>query len=122
MDRRGVDRPNHDFQLSKLNCTYTKPGQVRGADAASEDVTQFLEITGHKVRAQGKDVVTMTNGDKVYVTLQSSGTLRSLDLKWTITGGTGKFAGIKGKGASKAKAAADGGTTAVIQGTYTLPK
>lgn len=116
------DRPNHSFQLNKVKCTYTKPAQIGGIAAASEEHTYFSEITGDTARSRGFGIVTMANGDKSYVSWQSTGTAQGFEVKWTITGGTGKFTGIKGKGTSKGKATADGGTTAVIEGTYTLPK
>ena len=116
------DRADHSFRLNKGKCTATKPFQIGGIASASEEFTEFVEITGDKSRAHGLDVVTMANGDKLYIPYQSTGTADGAEVRWTISGGTGKFTGVKGKGTSKVKVGADGTSTVVAEGTYTLPK
>jgi hypothetical protein len=69
----------------------------------------------------------MANGDKYYVSTQGSeilkeGVLQTGEVTWTITGGTGKLKGIKGKGTSKGKGAADGTSTWEVEGEYEMPK
>jgi hypothetical protein len=50
------------------------------------------------------------------------GIFQSAEVTWTITGGTGKLKGLKGKGTSRGKGAADGTSTWEAEGEYELPK
>ena len=107
-------RPNHSFQIGKLKCTYTKAPEIGGIAAASQEDTYFTETTGNTSRTRGVAIVTMANGDKIYIPFDGA--------KWAFKGGTGKMAALKGKGTTKVTVAADGTSTGVISGTYTLPK
>jgi len=121
------DRPDHAFTISKLTCTFTKPMEIGGIIHKGEEATIFGEVTGNRVRARGRNVDTMANGDKYYVSTQASetlkeGVLQTAEVTWTITGGTGKFKGMKGKGTTKIKGATDGTSTWEAEGEYELPK
>ncbi len=121
------DRPDHAFTISKLTCAFTKPTEIGGIIHKSEEVTIFGEVTGNRVRARSRNVDTMANGDKYYVSTQASetlkeGVLQTAEVTWTITGGTGKFKSMKGKGTTKGKGAADGTSTWEVEGEYELPK
>ena len=116
------DRPEHVYQIGKVKCTYTKTFEMGGIAAASYEATYFSEITGKTGRTHGVVIGTMANGDTVHYAYQAEGTAEGGQSHWTITGGTGKFTGIKGKGTTKTKFAADGTATAVHEGTYKLPK
>jgi len=121
------DRPDHAFTIGKLTCAFTKPMEVGGIIHKGEEVTYFLEVSGNREQGRGRNVDTMANGDKYYVSTQGSeilkeGVLQTGEVTWTITGGTGKFKGIKGKGTSKGKGAADGTSTWEVEGEYELPK
>jgi hypothetical protein len=121
------ERPDHTFQIGKNKCTAIKPSVVEGLAYVSEDVTYFVEITGNRARGRFVSVVTVTNGDKSYVTGQSNevlkgGVFQSSDVKWTINGGTGKLKAVTGKGTSKCTAAANNTATCVVEGEYQLKK
>jgi len=121
------DRPDHAFTISKLTCTWTKPTEIGGIIHKSEEAAIFGEVSGNRVRGRGQNVETMANGDKFYVRTQISeilkeGVLQTGEVTWTITGGIGKLKGIKGKGTSKGKGAADGTSTWEVEGEYQLPK
>jgi len=121
------DRPDHAFTISKLTCTFTNPTEIGGIIHKSEEVTIFGEVSGNRVRGRSRNVDTMANGDKYYVSTQFSetlkeGVLQTAEVTWTITGGTGKFKGMKGKGTTKGKGAADGTSTYEVEGEYELPK
>jgi hypothetical protein len=121
------DRPDHAFTISKLTATWTKPTEIGGIIHKSEEATIFGEVSGNRVRGRGRNVDTMANGDKYYISTEFSeilkdGVLQTAEVTWTITGGTGKFKGMKGKGTAKGKGAADGTSTWEVEGEYELPK
>jgi len=121
------DRPDHAFTISKFTCTWTKPTEIGGIIHKSEEATIFGEVTGDHARGRGRNVEIMANGDKWYVSTQFSetlkeGVLQTAEVTWTITGGTGKFKGMKGKGTGKCTGAADGTLTCEVEGEYELPK
>jgi hypothetical protein len=70
----------------------------------------------------------MPSGDKTYTCFEGTFTLKggvpqTASRSWALSGGTGKFKGIKGKGTCKlASAAAYGTVTADCEGGYELPK
>ena len=74
-----------------------------------EDVgTNFDEVHGNKSQGHGYVVGTMANGDKMYVRIQGSSTLKdsvveSAEGAWSFTGGTGKLKGVKARAPTKAK-------------------
>ena len=122
------DRPNHSFVISQGKCNWSKGWEIAGMQSKDTVETVFGEIRGNTLRARGYDVDTMANGDKVFYRFQAAFTLKdgvpqSCEGKWTFTGGTGKFKGIKGKGTGKlVSAAADGSSTFELEGEYELPK
>jgi len=121
------DRPDHAFTIFKFTCTWTKPTEIAGILHKNEEITAFGEVTGNRVRARSRNVDNLANGDKYYVSTEASetlkdGVLQTAEVTWTITGGTGKFKGIKGKGTTKGKGAADGTSTWDVEGEYELPK
>lgn len=123
-----ADRPNHSFAISQGKCTWTKPLEIAGIQSKEGMSTKFAEISGDTCRYRGYYVDTMANRDKAYFRYEGTMTLKggvpqSVDEKWTITGGTGKLKGIKGRGTNKLKAmAADGSSTWDSEGEYELPK
>jgi len=121
------DRPNHSFAIDQVKCTWTKPMEIAGAQTKEDVYTGFSEVRGNRSNGHSYGLITMANGDKCYVRLQGLSTLKdgmleSAENKWTLTGGTGKFKGIKGKGTGKGKGAADGTSTWETEGEYELPK
>jgi len=121
------DRSDHTFNIGKIKCSASKPFVIEGLKIVSEDVTIFTEATGDRLSSQGRNVGTMSNGDKYYVSTQVSGTgkigaFRSGEVKWTYNGGTGTLKGLTGKGTSKCKGAADGSSLCVVEGEYQIKK
>jgi hypothetical protein len=89
--------------------------------------TQFTETTGDAITWHGVFVTTAENGDKIHYAYASSGKgtvkdgqFQSGNNKWSIAGGTGKFAAAKGEGSCTGKGNADGTVTWDCTGTYTL--
>ena len=88
--------------------------------------TQFNENMGNTTTWHGVFVVTAENGDKIYYHYSNStkgvlkdGQFVSGGNKWTMAGGTGKFAKLKGVGTCAGKGDGAGGATWDCSGTYT---
>jgi hypothetical protein len=119
-------RSDHAFSVSQGRCVHTKPGEIAGIKHKDEVFTESNEIIGDTLRWNGFNVVTMANGDELYLRLEGTSSLKdgvpvSGECKWRYVGGTGKFANIKGNGTSKGKFAADGTSTWEYKGEYVLP-
>lgn len=120
------DEPNHAYAINQANCTASK-GQIEGVKDKTGVGTEFHDVMGNSNHWHGVFVVTMANGDKVHYDYQGSGTTKDGNFvsgtnKWTISGGTGKFKGLKGSGTCAGKGAADGSATWECTGTYTAAK
>ena len=121
------DNPNHSLMIFKSKCRWTKPLEIEGIQAQTEEATGYSDLTGNRFREQGYVVNSLANGDKAYATWQGTGIAKdgipqNHSGKWRYTGGTGKFKGITGSGTYKGKAGADGGWTTEVEGDYALPK
>ncbi len=121
------DHPGHSLMISKGKCSWTKPMEIAGTQTKEDVGTNFDEVRGNKSQGHGYVVGTMANGDKMYVRIQGSstlkdGTVETAEGAWNFTGGTGKLKGVKGKGTYKGKGAADGSATYEVEGEYELPK
>ena len=92
------DLPDHSLALLQVKCTYTKPMEIAGAKSVSTVITITNEVSGDTFRARGCQVVTMDSGDKVFISHEGTGTPDGQDGTWSISGGSGKLKGIKGKG------------------------
>ncbi len=121
------DRPGHMLVIVKQTCTWTTPIEMAGVKAKSYTAAIASDATGQKGMDRGYVVVTMENGDKAFVKINSGTSMMSKDGKpesdegtWSYTGGTGKLKGLKGKGTYKGKAAGDAFED-TIEGEYTLP-
>jgi hypothetical protein len=120
------DRPGHIFVIGKGLCTWTKPVEINGVKAVSEENTYFAEITGEKSRAQVRGIGTLANGDKYHVRTQSTGVwkdgvIQSAEVKWVWTG-VGKLKGLTGKGTTIGKGNPDGTSTWLVDGEYVIGK
>lgn len=120
------DQANHAYAISKTTCTPSK-GEVGGVKEKEGIATQFNETTGDSSTWHGIFMVSMENGDRVHYTYSSSGKgtvkdgqLQSGANKWSMAGGTGKFASAKGAGTCAGKANADGNVTWDCTGSYSL--
>jgi len=120
------DRPGHAFGIVQGRCAATQ-AEIAGVQVKEEVWTSFGEASGNTIRTRTSSYLIMANGDKVYSRGQSvltvkDGVLQTEEGKWTFTGGTGKFKGLKGKGTYKNRFAADGTATGEAEGEYELPK
>lgn len=120
-----TDQPNHSFVVGKDQCTWANFA-VAGQQYKDGTSTSLNEITGDTSSFNGYHVATTTNGDTSVTKFQGSGKLKdgkpvSGEGTWSLTSGTGKLKGIKGKGTFKGAANADGSMTYQIDGEYQLP-
>jgi hypothetical protein len=120
------DQANHSYAISKTACTAAK-GEVGGVKEKEGVGTQFNEATGNSTTWHGVFVTTAENGDKLYYSYSSTGSGTTKDgqfqsggNKWSMMGGTGKFASAKGSGTCTGKGNADGTVTWDCEGTYSL--
>lgn len=119
------DDANHSYAITKTTCTAAK-GEVAGVKEKEGIGTQFSETSGDATTWHGVFVVTTENGDKIYYHYASAGKgvvkdgqFQSGSNKWSMMGGTGKFATAKGEGTCAGKGDADGVVTWDCTGTYT---
>ena len=122
-----ADSSDHVFSIYKVNCNWTKPLEIAGTQTKDGTDTGFDEIKGNTAKGHGLHVSTAATGEKTFVRYQGSSTVKdgapqTAEGMWSYTGGTGKLAGIKGKGTYKGKANPDGSITYEIEGEYELPK
>jgi hypothetical protein len=122
------DQANHTYAVNKTTCTSTK-GEVGGVREKEGVGTQFNEGMGDTTTWHGVFVVTLANGDKLNYGYANVGKGTTKDgqfqlgnNKWSMAGGTGKFANAKGEGTCAGKGNADGTVTWDCTGSYTLTK
>ena len=120
------DQPGHAYVIAKFTCTAAK-GEIEGQKEKEGTGTEFDEAKGNESHGHGIFVETVANGDKLFVRYQTMGTsekgqMASGSNTWTITNGTGKFKGAKGKGSCKGKGNPDGSSVYDCMGEYTLAK
>ena len=120
-----ADQPNHAFAIGKAQCTWT--GFSVGGQAYKTGVSTSLnEMSGDSSAANGYHVATTTTGDTATARFNGVGKLKDGKVvsdrgAWSFTSGTGKLAGIKGKGTYNGTANPDGSMTYKVDGEYTLP-
>jgi hypothetical protein len=120
------DREGFAFVMDQNKCTWPKSGPVEGLQPKELVNTRFIEVTGASSQTTAAGVTRYDNGDKLYTRSTGPGKLKELTSsgKWTIVGGTGKLAGIKGGGTYTCtlKSADPGaGYTCDVVGEYTVP-
>ena len=120
------DKPGHAFVVSRLTCTWSKPMDIGGAQSKEGASTEAAEMTGNKSTGNGVHWGTVASGDKYFVRYSGSGSYKDGALvsgggTWKYTGGTGALKGLTGKGTYKVTGAADGTSTAEIEGDWSLP-
>jgi hypothetical protein len=120
------DREGFSYQIAQNKCRWTKGFALEGTESKDAVNLCFYDVRGTAIRLAHTQVTRYTNGDKVFVegtgnynrkTLLSSG-------KWSYTGGTGKFRGLKGGGTYTCKSKSEednSGYTCDVEGEYTLP-
>ena len=120
------DQANHSYVVTKTTCTATK-SEIGGVKEKEGVGTQFSENVGNTTSWHGVFVVTAENGDKIHYSysgkgMSKDGHFQSGNNKWSMTGGTGKFANAKGEGSCTGKGKADDTASWDCQGEYTLGK
>ena len=120
------DQTGHAYAIARFTCTAVK-GELEGVKEKEGTGTEFEDVRGNSVKLHGVFVETLTNGDKIHISYQGTGAtekgqLQSGSDEWTITSGTGKLKGAKGKGDCKGKGNPDGSATFDCTGEYTLAK
>ena len=70
------DELNHSLTISKGKCTWTKPMKIAGTQTKEDDGTNFDDVKGGRSAGLGYVVGTMDNGDKMYVRIQSTATMK----------------------------------------------
>ena len=70
------DHPGHSLMISKGKCTWTKPMDIAGTQTKEDVGTNFDDVRGNKAQGHGYVVGTLANGDKMYVHIQGSSTLK----------------------------------------------
>ena len=121
------DRPDHQFGLTKLKCTWSRPMVMAGAQMQQDELSVLSEINGNVSSDRAYVVGTLSSGDKVFVrpvgkAVLSGGVPQSSSGTWTYAGGTGKFRNVRGRGTFKCKSNADGTSDCDIVGSYHIPK
>jgi hypothetical protein len=120
------DRAGHMLIIEKLSCTWSVPVEIAGLKSTTYTEADTFDITGAKFQVRGYGVITMENGDKVYARAQGTGNMKegtvTSEGTWSITGGTGKLKGLKGKGTNKGSGPADGELESQLEGEYSLPE
>jgi hypothetical protein len=118
-------QPDRAYVIGKANCTWT--GFSLAGQQYKDGVSLSLgEISGGKNSYSGYHVATTTTGDTSVSRFQGSATMKdgktvSEGGTWTLTSGTGKLKGIKGKGTYKGTPNADGSMSYKVEGEYTTP-
>lgn len=120
------DTADHAYVVQQGKCTATK-GEIAGVMDKDGASTEFAEVTGNNAKGHGVFVSTLANGDKItydytFTGVSSKNAFQSGSNKWTMTGGTGKFKGIKGSGTCSGKGGSDGSAVFDCVGTYTIAK
>ena len=101
---------------------------MAGLKSTTITVAMAVDLTGAKAQAQdrGYVVITMDNGDKAYVRLQGTSSVKEGALTaegtWSYTGGTGKLKGLKGEGTYKGSGVLGGAGENQVEGEYSLPE
>jgi hypothetical protein len=120
------DHPGHTLMIAQGKCTWSKPMEIAGTQTKEDVGTFAVDSHGNKASSSGYVVGTTTSGDKFFVKIQGTTTvkndvLESEEGKWSFIGGTGKLKGIKGGGTYKGKPGPDGTTIEEVEGEYELP-
>ncbi len=116
------DQAGHAYVVSQAKCSAAK-GEIGGVQEKEGTGTEFHDVVGNNHSWHGVFVETLAGGDKIHISYKGTGTASggkfvSGSETWTILGGTGKFKGLKGKGACKGKGGPDGTSTWDCEGTY----
>jgi hypothetical protein len=120
------DHAGHMLVIEKGSCTWSVPFEIAGLKSTTSTGADAADVTGAKFQVRGYTVVSMDNGDKVYVRYQGMGSVKdgiaNGEGTWSYSGGTGKLKGLKGKGTYKGSGPPDGASESQVEGEYSLPE
>jgi hypothetical protein len=117
------DKPDHTFMISQGK--YATKGEVGGAMSKESTYSAHSDVTASRSKSWGVFTVTYDSGDKIFYDYQLSfdmkdGAMKSGKGTYQATGGTGKMKGVKATGKCTFSPGADGGTSHLCSGDYTL--
>jgi len=120
------DQDGHVYHISQGKCASEK-GAMGDTKEQAGMWTEFDEVTSGPLKNHGVFVVTLASGDKVFYNYHGTQTVKDGKMDsgtntWTLSGGTGKFKGVKGEGGCKGKGNPDGTSTWNCDGTYSVGK
>jgi hypothetical protein len=119
-----TDWPGHAVVASRTPCSWTKPAEIVGVATKEGYSVGASEVENTVATERGSHVMTMANGDRVYVLFRgkgmtgANGAPQSSEGTWNFKGGSGKFASLEGMGTYRGKANADGSMTFAIEGSW----
>lgn len=120
------DQADHAMMLIVQKCTWA--GGDLGGEALKEETDHVAsDVHGSMSKDHGYGVGSVASGDKYFVRFEGTTTVKNHvptdgRCTWTFTGGTGKLAGLSGKGTCKGTFAADGSSSFDVEGRYTIHK
>ncbi len=119
------DDASHALAIVKTPCTWTRPMTIAGSDTKEGVSSALSDVRGDVSADHGYHVGTMASGDKYFVrfdgqTKSSQGVLQGQVGRWGFTGGTGKLAGLQGRGTYKSTGSADGTAVVEVEGEYRM--
>jgi hypothetical protein len=119
------DQPGHVLIIEKYPpCIWSVPVEMAGLKSTTSTTAAAVDVSGAKFVDRGYVVISMENGDKVYVRFQGMGSVKvgagTGGGTWSYTGGTGQLKGVKGKGTWKSSETLDAAEFQV-EGEYSLP-
>src|SRR6516225_5448732 len=91
-------------------------GKLRALKRKRGWAPNLMTRRGNTVRLHGVFIDSLAHADKIFVSYQGTATTekgqaQSVSNTWSISDGTGKLKGVKGKGSCKGEGNADGSTT-----------
>ena len=119
-----ADEAAHKYAITSGPCTPGK-SSIEGIMEKSGAYTEFHDEKAQSMSWHGRITVTMENDDKVFYGYEGSGSTdpaKPVTNNWTISGGTGKFKGIKGTGSCSGKRSTDESSAWDCTGTYSMAK
>jgi len=118
------DSAKHVMALAVVKCTWSE-GTLGGERLKDEKDYVSSDAAGGSSDDRGYGVGTVASGDKYYLHFKGETKLdgdkpTTSECTWKFKGGTGKLAGLSGKGTCKGAFKADGKASWDIKGTYVI--
>jgi hypothetical protein len=118
------DRLGHTMAMSQRQCGWTKPLTIGTAFSRDGVLSLFTDARPAGFRDRGYEITMMSNGDEIYmqyagIETNASGASSSGG-NFTLSGGSGKFQSIYGRGSVSSHLGKDSSLTIVFTGEYTI--